>query len=184
VRRAPVNADSSSPQGSLPGRSPRFPASTTSGSEPISTLSSIKTPRLATWSNSGDGLIDTSVAVDPGAITSLDCSIEIAISTLTLAELVAGLYAASDELMRVRRQNHLRRVESEVAALPFDVGCAHAWSQIHGAVECTGRKPRGARVVDLMIAATALAHELPLYTLNPRDLRGLEDLIEIIDVGA
>ena len=51
-------------------------------------------------------------------------------------------------------------------------------------VNAIGRKPRGSRAVDLMIAATALAHDLPLYTLNPEDLRGLEDLIEIVDVGA
>jgi predicted nucleic acid-binding protein len=51
-------------------------------------------------------------------------------------------------------------------------------------VERIGRKPRGARVIDLMIAATALAHDLPFYTLNPRNLRGLEDLIEIVDVGS
>lgn len=47
-----------------------------------------------------------------------------------------------------------------------------------------GRKPRGARAVDLMIAATALAHGLPLYTRNAKDLQGLDDLIEIVDVSA
>ena len=51
-------------------------------------------------------------------------------------------------------------------------------------VDSAGRKPRGSRAVDLMIAATALAHGLPLFTLNPEDLRGLENLIEIIDVAA
>lgn len=52
------------------------------------------------------------------------------------------------------------------------------------AVERIGRKARGSRSVDLMIAATALGHRLPLCTLNPKDLRGLEDLIEIVDVGS
>ena len=50
--------------------------------------------------------------------------------------------------------------------------------------ELAGRKPRGSRAIDLMIAATALAHDLPLYTLNAKDLRGLEALIEIVDVGS
>jgi predicted nucleic acid-binding protein len=109
---------------------------------------------------------------------------EISISALTLAELVAGPDAAGDDLTRARRRNHLVRVERKTEALPFDVNCARAWARIYSAVECIGRKPRGARVVDLMIAATALAHNLPLYTLNAKDLRGLEDLIEIVDIGA
>jgi len=109
---------------------------------------------------------------------------EIAISTLTLAELAAGPYAASDDLMRARRQYHLQYVEAKAKALPFDVSCAHAWGRIYTAMERAGRKARGAHAVDLMIAATALAHELPLYTLNPKDLRGLENLLEIVDVGS
>jgi predicted nucleic acid-binding protein len=55
---------------------------------------------------------------------------------------------------------------------------------IYAVVDGTGRKPRGGRAVDLMIAATALAHDLPLYTRNAKGLRGLEGLIEIVDVGA
>jgi predicted nucleic acid-binding protein len=51
------------------------------------------------------------------------------------------------------------------------------------ATERIGRKARGSRTVDLMIASTALAWDLPLYTLNVKDLRGLEGLIEIVDVG-
>lgn len=108
---------------------------------------------------------------------------EIAISALTLAELVVGPHVAGDELTRARRQNHLACVEGAAEALPFDIGCARAWARIYVAVTCAERKPRGARAVDLMIAATALAHEMPLYTLNPKDLYGLEELIEIVDVG-
>lgn len=85
--------------------------------------------------------------------------------------------------MRARRRAHLLLIEGWVEALPFDLACARAWAQIYAAIERIGRKPRGSRAIDLMIAATALAHDLPLYTLNPKDLRGLEDLIEIIDVG-
>jgi len=95
-----------------------------------------------------------------------------------------GLNAASDELLRARRRAHLSQVETTAEALPFDSHCAHAWASIYTAVERISRKPWGARAVDLMIAATALAHDLPLYTLNPRDLRGLEGMIEIVDAGA
>lgn len=73
---------------------------------------------------------------------------------------------------------------AEIEALPFESRCARAYGQIYAAAIATGRKARGSRSVDLMIAATALVHRLPLYTLNPKDLRGLEDLIEIVDVRA
>jgi predicted nucleic acid-binding protein len=66
--------------------------------------------------------------------------------------------------------------------LPFDSGCARAYGVVYASVMRAGRKPRGARAVDLMIAATALAHSIPLYTRNARDLYGLENLIEIFNV--
>jgi len=183
VRCGLANAVSSYLPGSSPRPSPRFPASTTSSSEPISTPSSTKTLRLATGSTSNRGLADTSVAVDRDSLASVASNTEIAISTLTFAELLVGLHTASNDLMRARRRAHLLRIEGWVEALPFDFACARAWAQIYAAVERVGRKPRGSRAIDLMIAATALAHDLPLYTLNPKDLRGLEDLIEIVDVG-
>jgi predicted nucleic acid-binding protein len=132
----------------------------------------------------GRGLLDTSVVVryadvDPGRLPA-----EIAISTLTLAELTAGPLATDDELERARRQERLQRFEAGVESLPFSSGCARSYGHVYAATLASGRKPRGARAVDLMIAATALAHDLPLYTLNARDLRGLYDLIKIVDVGA
>ena len=128
------------------------------------------------------GLIDTSVAV---ALEYVDLSLlpgEIAISTLTLAELTTGPHAAKTESERARRQDHLQRIESRLEALDFDPSCARAYGQIDSATRRIGRKARG-RAVDLMIAATARAYELPLYTLNGSDFRGLEDLVEIIDLG-
>lgn len=130
------------------------------------------------------GLIDTSVAV---VIRDLDASLfptEVAISALTLAEIVSGPHAVgADEVSRARRQSHIQFVEGNFEALPFDSACARAYGPVYAAVHRKGRKPRGGRAVDLMIAATALAHGLPLYTYNPKDLRGLEDLIEIVDVN-
>lgn len=130
------------------------------------------------------GLIDTSVAVD---IHSLDADMlptEVAISALTLGELTTGPHAAADELTRARRQSHLQFVETNLEALPFESSCARAYGVLYAAVHRMGRRARGARAVDLMIAATALAHDLPLYTRNAKDLSGLEDLIEIVDVSA
>lgn len=128
-------------------------------------------------------LIDTSILIDLKKSELFRLSAKVAISTLTVAELVKGHYAAVRDLDKVRRRRHLHRVEATIEALPFDLGCARAFGPVAVAVEQIGRRSRGSRSVDLMIAATALAHDLPLYTLNSKDLRGLEDLIEIVDVG-
>jgi predicted nucleic acid-binding protein len=130
------------------------------------------------------GLIDTSVAVDLATIDRSSLPVIVAVSALTLAELVIGPRGASDELTGARRQQHLQYAEASVEPLPFDSRCARAYGPVYTAIVSAGRKPRGARAVDLMIAATALAHDLPLWTRNPKDLRGLEDVIEIIDVSA
>ena len=146
---------------------------------PLSTR--IRRPAAGTTSDLG--LIDTSVAV---ALELLDLSrlpFVSAVSALTLAELNSGLYAAPDEAERARRQSNLQQMESKVLTLPFDSVCARAFGRVFAAVAAIGRKPRGPRSIDLMIAATALAHQLPLYTLNAADLRGLGELIEIVDLG-
>jgi hypothetical protein len=130
------------------------------------------------------GLLDTSVAVDLGSIDSARFPTEIAISALTLAELTAGPHAASDEIARARRQQHLQNVEANFETIAFGPACARAYGRVYAAVDNDGRKPRGGRAVDLMIAATALAHDLPLYTCNAKDLHGLEGLIEIVNVSA
>jgi predicted nucleic acid-binding protein len=129
-------------------------------------------------------LIDTSVAVEISGLERLLFSIEVAISALTLAEMATGPHAASDELTRARRQHQFRFMDSNIETLPFDSNCSRAYGQIYAAIASVGRKPRGARAVDLMIAATALAHDLVLYTRNASDLLGLEELIEIVNVDA
>lgn len=127
-------------------------------------------------------LIDTSVAVDIGRIDLARLPAELAISVLTLAELATGPHAARDPLTRARRQRHLQQIEAEIEALPFDSECSRAYGLVYAAVMGIGRKARGPRTLDLMIAATAIAHDLPLLTLNANDLRGIEDLVEIIDL--
>jgi predicted nucleic acid-binding protein len=129
------------------------------------------------------GLIDTSVAIVLETTDRSRLPVDVAISALTLAELSAGPYAADSESGRARRQDHLQRIEAGIECLDFDPACARAYGQIYSATQEIGRKARVARAIDLMIAATARAHELPLYTLNASDLRGLESLVEIVDLS-
>jgi predicted nucleic acid-binding protein len=128
------------------------------------------------------GLIDTSVAI---VLEKLDLGrlpAELAISALTLAELGAGPLTARTEPERARRLSRLQAIEAGLEAIAFDSGCARAYGRIYAATIVVGRKARGRRSVDLLIAATALAHELPLYTRNAADLRGLDVLVEIVDL--
>ena len=124
------------------------------------------------------------MAVDLGSIDRLSLPPILAISALSLAELIAGTLGAKQELSRARRLQHLQYLEANLEPLPFDPRCSRAYGPVYAAMADAGRKPRGGRAVDVMIAATALAHDLPLWTRNAKDLRGLEQLIEIVDVGS
>ncbi|MET0909665.1 MAG: type II toxin-antitoxin system VapC family toxin [Ilumatobacteraceae bacterium] len=128
------------------------------------------------------GLLDTSVVIDLDQIDAAQLPSELAISALTLAELAAGPHAADNAEERARRQDRLQRVEVVFDSLPFDADAARAYGRIFAAVAAGGRKPRGPRAVDLLIAATAVANDLPLYTRNPDDLRLLDGLIEIVAI--
>ena len=126
------------------------------------------------------GLLDTSVVVDLEAIPANLLPIEVAISSITLAELAAGPHATNDPAERSRRQDRLQRTEAAFDPLPFNADTARAYGRIFAAVAGAGRKPRGARAVDLLIAATALAAQLPLYTRNPDDFEALEGLVDVV----
>lgn len=126
------------------------------------------------------GLLDMSALVD---LPDLDPSVlppELAISALSLAELAAGPHATSDPSERARRQDRLQRVEATFDPLPFDATAARAYGRVYAAVGTGGRKARGQRAVDLLIAATAVAHGLPLVTRNPNDFVGLESLLHLV----
>lgn len=128
------------------------------------------------------GLLDTSVVIDLERLDPSKLSIEVAVSALTMAELAAGPHAASDADERGRRQDRLQRAEAAFDPLPFDGEAARAYGRIYAAVTASGRKARGARAVDLLIAATACAAGLPLYTRNGADFEGLDDLVYVIVV--
>ncbi len=128
------------------------------------------------------GLIDTSVVIDLDHIDAEQLPTELAVSALTMAELAAGPHATADAGERARRQDRLQRTEASFDPLPFDNDSARAYGRIYAAIIATGRKARGPRAVDLLIAATAVATNLPLYTRNADDFRGLEHLLTIIGV--
>lgn len=128
------------------------------------------------------GLLDTSVVIDLARLDPSKLPIEVAVSALTMAELAAGPHAASDADERGRRQDRLQRAEAAFDPLPFDGEAARAYGRIYAAVTASGRKARGSRAVDLLIAATACAASLPLYTRNGADFEGLDDLIDVVVV--
>jgi len=118
------------------------------------------------------GLLDTSVIIDLERLDPNLLPIESAVSAITMAELAAGPHATQDTAERARRQDRLQRAEAIFDPLPFDVEASRAY----------GRQARGARAVDLLIAAVACSKELPLYTRNPDDFQALDGLVEIIAV--
>jgi predicted nucleic acid-binding protein len=126
------------------------------------------------------GLIDTSVLIGLEGVAPHDLPRELAVSSVTMAELAAGPHATTDPDERARRQDRLQRAESTFDSLPVDAAVARAYGRVYAAVTATGRKARGARSLDLLIAATALAYGLPLYTRNPGDFRGVERLIDVV----
>jgi predicted nucleic acid-binding protein len=130
------------------------------------------------------GLVDTSVVIDLGMLDPADLPAEIAVSAVTLAELGAGPHATDDPDERARRQDRLQRAETAFESLPLDGAAARAYGRVYAAVAGAGRKARGRRAFDLLIAATALAAGLPLYTRNPSDFHELEGLLEVVPVRA
>lgn len=127
------------------------------------------------------GLLDTSVVVDHDVLDAAALPDESAISAITLAELAAGPHATSDSEERARRQDRLQWTATTWTPLPFDVEAARAYARVFAASRAVGRSSR-ARVVDLLIAATAVANSLDLYTRNPEDFAGLAGVLRVVKV--
>lgn len=128
------------------------------------------------------GLLDTSVVIDwddPAVSAALPD--EAAISAVTLAELTAGPHLASGSDERARRQARLQQAEATFDAIAFDSTAARSYGQVVAAIEEIGRSHRR-RIADLLIAATAHANGLPLYTRNPHDFDGLGKLVDVVGV--
>jgi predicted nucleic acid-binding protein len=128
------------------------------------------------------GVLDTSVIIDLASIPAIALPAEASITALTVAELTAGPLATTNTTERGRRLERLQWVESTFEAIPFDVAAARAYGRIYAAAMAANQKPRGARAVDLLIAATALSRALPLFTRNAADFKGLAELMEVVAV--
>jgi len=132
-------------------------------------------------SRAARGVLDTSTVIrlsqisDPTLLPA-----EPLISAVTLAELSAGPLVADDERERSARQAHLQQAEADFDPLPFDAAAARAFGQVAASLRRAGRKP-AARAYDAMIAAIALANDLPVYTCNPDDFSGIDGL-EVVAV--
>jgi predicted nucleic acid-binding protein len=127
------------------------------------------------------GLLDTSVVIDHDSLDPEQLPDESAICAVTVAELAAGPLATDDAQERARRQERLQWVTATWDPLPFDADAARAYGRVFAAVRASGRTARS-RFADLLIAATAAAHRLPLYTRNPEDFAGLEGVVQIVEV--
>ncbi len=128
------------------------------------------------------GILDTSVVIDLESIDVRRLPAELAITAITLAELAAGPHAGTDADEQARRQDRLQRAGGRVrpAALRHRVRTRVRPGLRGGGAR--GSQGPGARAVDLLIAATALAADLPVYTRNGSDFRVLEDLLEVVVV--
>lgn len=127
------------------------------------------------------GLLDTSVVIDHDLVDPALLPDESAIAAVTLAELAAGPHATDDHAERARRQDRLQWAAATWQPLPLDDGAARLYGRLFAAARAVGRTSR-ARVADLLIAATAAANGLPLYTRNPGDFAGLEGIVDVIRV--
>lgn len=106
---------------------------------------------------------------------------DLAISSATLAELHFGVLVTNNLMVRAERLRRLSVLQRTFDALPIDDGVAASYGIIAAAVASVGRQPR-ARVMDLLIAATAHANAARLYTRNANDLVGIEALVDIVAI--
>ena len=127
------------------------------------------------------GLLDTSVLIDHDLIDAERLPAESAIASVTLAELAAGPHATEDDSERARRQDRLQWAAATWDPLPFDTDAARAYGRVFAAVKAAGRTSRS-RLADLLIASTAAANELTIYTRNPSDLEALETIVDIVGI--
>lgn len=128
------------------------------------------------------GLVDTAVLIDLDLFDPDALPAEVVISAVTLAELAAGPHATDDTSERARRQERLQRIEATYDPLPVDADVARAYGRAYAALAPHGTRVRGGRSLDLLIAATAIAAGLPLYTRNADDFAGLTSLLTIVRV--
>jgi predicted nucleic acid-binding protein len=127
------------------------------------------------------GLLDTSVVIDHDLIDVALLPDESAIAAITLAELAAGPHATDDHDERARRQDRLQWATSIWEPLPFDGDAARQYGRVFAAARAAKQTSRS-RLADLLIAATALAAGLPVYTRNPSDFEALKTIVKVVAI--
>jgi predicted nucleic acid-binding protein len=131
--------------------------------------------------DSSRGLLDTSVIIDHDVIDPKLLPDESAISAVTLAELAAGPHATDHSGERARRQDRLQWAAATWDPVPFDAEAARAYGRMFAAARAAGQTSRS-RFTDLLIASTAAANDLPLYTRNPDDFRALQGILKVVAI--
>ena len=127
------------------------------------------------------GVLDTNVVILLPRITEPTVlPAEPAITAITLGELSVGPLVATTDAERANRQAQLQQAESDFDPLPFDAAAARAFGRVAADLRGAGRKTT-ARAYDALIAATAIANGLPLYTTNPDDFTAIAEL-EVVPV--
>jgi hypothetical protein len=127
------------------------------------------------------GLLDTSVVIDHDVIDPKLLPDESAISAVTLAELAAGPHATDNRDERAKRQDRLQWATATWDAIPFDDEGARVYGRMFAAARAAGQSSRS-RFADLLIASTAAANNLPLYTRNPDDFRALKEIVKVVAI--
>jgi predicted nucleic acid-binding protein len=125
------------------------------------------------------GLLDTSVVIDHDVIDPGLLPDQSAIAAITLAELAAGAHATEDKDERARRQDRLQWATATWDPLPFDAEAARMYGRMFAAARAAGQKSRS-RLADLLVASTAAANSLPVYTRNPSDFDALKGIIKVV----
>ena len=149
-----------------------------------------QTPGTDTGRRPAQGMLDTNILILRRWVNPAELPDEMAISVVTLGELSAGPHQVRpdeeqaqyhEHAERARRLDVLQRAENEFDPIPFDSEAARAYGRVTAAVLDAGRSPRR-RIADLMIASTAIAAGLPLFTTNPDDFAGLDDVLAVVPV--
>ena len=121
------------------------------------------------------GLLDTNLVIQLKHVDPNDLPNEPVVSVVTIAELSVGPLVTDDEAERSARMAHLQQAEADFDPIAFDSSAARAFGRVAADLRHHGRKP-AARAFDALIAATAIANGLPLYTANPEDFAGITSL--------
>jgi predicted nucleic acid-binding protein len=127
------------------------------------------------------GLLDTSILVDLETIPEAMLPSQAAISSVTLAELAAGVHTTNDPRERGARLARLQALEANFDCFSFDSETARCCGRLVSLAIAAGQQHRPRRL-DLMIAATASVHGLPLYTRNAKDFRALSEALTVVAV--